>query len=84
MEVINEYGAIEDITCGDGQYRVVQVAPREQFVGKGYKTIKEIEDVCNKQYAEGYRLHTFSQSMSGFNGSTGSWIICSLVFEKIS
>lgn len=44
-----------------GQYRVMQVVLREKFVGKGSKNFTEIEEICNQQYAQGYRLHTFAQ-----------------------
>lgn len=46
------------INSGTGRYRVMQVVLREKFVGKGSKNFREIEDLCNEQYAEGYRLHT--------------------------
>ncbi len=67
-----------------GQYRVLQVVLREKFVGKGSKNFAEIEDICNRQYAEGYRLHTFAQSTAtsaGFGG--GDRTVCNLVFERI-
>ena len=47
------------------------------------KNFREIEDLCNEQYAEGYRLHTFAQSTAqstGFGG--GDRTVCNLVFEK--
>ena len=72
------------INNGDGQYRVMQIVLREKFVGKGSKNFREIEDLCNQQYAEGYRLHTFAQSTaqsSGFGG--GDRTVCNLVFEKM-
>ena len=40
----------------------MQVVLREKFVGKESKNFAEIEELCNQQYAEGYRLHTFAQS----------------------
>ena len=70
---------------GDGQYRVMQIVLREKFVGKGSKNFVEIEELCNQQWAEGYRLHTFAQSTAtstGFGG--GDRTVCNLVFEKIS
>ena len=73
------------ISYGNGQYRVLQVVLREKFVGKGSKNFREIEDLCNQQYAEGYRLHTFAQSTSnsaGFGG--GDRTVCNLVFEKMN
>ena len=67
-----------------GQYRVMQVVLREKFVGKGSKNFTEIEEICNQQYAQGYRLHTFAQSTAasaGFGG--GDRTVCNLVFERI-
>ena len=72
------------INNGDGQYRVMQIVLREKFVGKGSKNFVEIEELCNQQWAEGYRLHTFAQSTAtstGFGG--GDRTVCNLVFEKI-
>ena len=73
------------INFNPGQYRVLQVVLREKFIGKGSKNFSEIEDVCNQQYADGYRLHTFSQSTAqsqGFGG--GDRTVCNLVFEKMN
>ncbi|MDY3980779.1 hypothetical protein ACTQZK_01905 [Paraeggerthella sp. LCP19S3_G8] len=67
-----------------GQYRVMQVVLREKFVGKGSKNFTEIEEICNQQYAQGYRLHTFAQSTAasaGFGG--GDRTVCNLVFERM-
>lgn len=82
-------GAFNDdkgmVNHGAGKYRVVQVVLREKFVGKGSKNTQQIEDVCNQQFAEGYRLHTFSQSTAnskGFGG--GDRTICNLIFERIN
>jgi hypothetical protein len=72
------------INNGTGQYRVMQIVLREKFVGKGSKNFREIEDLCNQQYAEGYRLHTFAQSTAqsvGMGG--GDRTVCNLVFEKM-
>lgn len=72
------------VNNGTGKYRVMQVVLREKFVGKGSKNFSEIEDICNQQFAEGYRLHTFAQSTansSGFGG--GDRTVCNLVFERI-
>jgi hypothetical protein len=72
------------ISIGTGKYRVLQVVLREKFIGKGSKNFAEIEDLCNEQYAQGYRLHTFAQSTansSGFGG--GDRTVCNLVFERI-
>ena len=72
------------INNGNGQYRVMQIVLREKFVGKGSKNFVEIEELCNQQWAEGYRLHTFAQSTAtstGFGG--GDRTVCNLVFEKL-
>lgn len=69
---------------GKGRYRVMQIVLREKFVGKGSKNFSEIEDLCNQQYIEGYRLHTFAQSTAnstGFGG--GDRTVCNLVFERM-
>lgn len=67
-----------------GQYRVMQIVLREKFVGKGSKNFNQIEDVCNQQYAEGYRLHTFAQSTAGSTGiGGGDRTVCNLVFERM-
>ncbi len=69
---------------GGGKYRVMQIVLREKFTGKGSKNFVEIEEVCNEQYSEGYRLHTFAQSTAnsaGFGG--GDRTVCNLVFERI-
>ena len=74
----------DKINNGNGKYRVMQVVLREKFVGKGSKNFREIEDICNEQYREGYRLHTFAQSTAnstGFGG--GDRTVCNLVFERI-
>lgn len=74
----------DKINYNAGKYRVLQVVLREKFIGKGSKNFSEIEDVCNQQYAQGYRLHTFAQSTAqstGFGG--GDRTVCNLVFERI-
>ena len=56
----------------------MQVVLREKFVGKGSKNFKEIEDICNQQFAQGYRLHTFAQSTAasaGFGGGDRTFVI---------
>ncbi len=73
------------INHNSGKYRVIQVVLREKFVGKGSKNFDEIEEICNQQYAEGYRLHTFAQSTAtsaGFGG--GDRTVCNLIFERIN
>lgn len=72
------------VNNNSGRYRVMQVVLREKFVGKGSKNFSEIEEICNRQYAEGYRLHTFAQSTAtstGFGG--GDRTVCNLVFERM-
>lgn len=73
------------INNGSGQYRVMQVVLREKFMGKGSKNFTEIEDLCNQQYAEGYRLHTFAQSTASSTGiGGGDRTVCNLVFERMN
>ncbi len=68
-----------------GQYRVMQVVLREKFVGKGSKNFTEIEDLCNSQFEQGYRLHTFAQSTAHSTGiGGGDRTVCNLVFEKMN
>lgn len=75
----------EEINLGTGKYRVMQVVLREKFVGKGSKNFAEIEDLCNEQYASGYRLHTFAQSTSNSPGiGGGDRTVCNMVFERIN
>ena len=72
------------INNGTGKYRVMQIVLREKLLGKGSKNFVEIEELCNQQFAEGYKLHTFMQSTAvsaGFGG--GDRIVCNLVFERI-
>lgn len=72
------------INTNAGQYRMMQVVLREKFVGKGSKNFSEIEDLCNQQYAEGYRLHAFAQSTAGSTGfGGGDRTVCNLVFEQM-
>lgn len=72
------------INHNTGKYRVIQIVLREKFIGKGSKNFLEIEEICNQQFAEGYRLHTFAQSTAqstGFGG--GDRTVCNLIFERI-
>ena len=72
------------ISKNSGKYRVMQIVLREKFFGKGSKNFREIEDLCNEQYAEGYRLHTFAQSTSNSSGiGGGDRTVCNLVFERM-
>ena len=82
MDAFND--EVGKINNGTGKYKVMQVVLREKFVGKGSKNFKEIEDLCNEQWALGYRLHTFAQSTAGSTGLGGGDItVCNLVFERI-
>ncbi len=83
LDAFNDEDGKINLNCG--QYRVLQIVLREKFIGKGSKNYSEIEDVCNEQYAQGYRLHTFAQSTAqsqGFGG--GDRTVCNLVFEKMN
>ncbi len=82
MDAFND--EVGKINNGTGKYKVMQVVLREKFVGKGSKNFKEIEDLCNEQWALGYRLHTFAQSTAGSTGlGGGDRTVCNLVFERI-
>ena len=82
MDAFND--EVGKINNGTGKYKVMQVVLREKFVGKGSKNFKEIEDLCNEQWALGYRLHTFAQSPAGSTGlGGGDRTVCNLVFERI-
>lgn len=85
MGILDSFNDQDGKICvGAGKYRVMQIVLREKFTGKGSKNFKEIEDVCNEQYANGCQLHTFAQSTansSGFGG--GDRTVCNLVFERI-
>ena len=82
MDAFND--EVGKINNGTGKYKVMQVVLREKFVGKGSKNFKEFEDLCNEQWALGYRLHTFAQSTAGSTGlGGGDRTVCNLVFERI-
>ena len=82
MDAFND--EVGKINNGTGKYKVMQIVLREKFVGKGSKNFKEIEDLCNEQWALGYRLHTFAQSTAGSTGlGGGDRTVCNLVFERI-
>ncbi len=85
MGILDKFNDQEDqVNLGSGKYRVLQVVLREKFVGKGSKNFTEIEDVCNEQYASGYRLHTFAQSTANSSGiGGGDRTVCNMVFERI-
>ena len=85
MGILDQFNDEEGkINSGTGKYRVMQIVLREKFVGKGSKNFREIEDLCNQQYAEGYRLHTFAQSTANSVGlGGGDRTVCNLVFERM-
>lgn len=86
MGIMDSFNDSEgQINLNTGKYRVLQVVLREKFIGKGSKNYDEIEKICNDQFANGYKLHTFAQSTaqsSGFGG--GDRTVCNLVFERIN
>ncbi len=66
------------------QYLVLQVVLKEKFIGHDSKNLAELENVINKQAAQGYRLHTISTTSGqgkGFAG--GDRIQATMVFEKL-
>lgn len=82
LDAFNDEAGKEN--TGKGKYKVMQVVLREKLIGKGMKNFTEIEDICNREFQRGYRLHTFGQSTAhstGFGG--GDRVICNLVFERI-
>ena len=83
LDAFNDEG--DKINKNSGKYRVMQIVLREKFIGKGSKNFSEIEDVCNEQWDEGYRLHTFAQSTANSTGiGGGDRTVCNLVFERIN
>lgn len=86
MGIMDKFNDADDkINLGTGQYRVMQIVLREKFMGKGSKNFTEIEELCNEQYAQGYKLHTFAQSTSGSTGiGGGDRTVCNLVFERMN
>ena len=85
MSILNAFNDESGkISYNPGKYRVIQVVLREKFVGKGSKNFREIEQLCNKQFEDGYKLHTFAQSTANSTGfAGGDRTICNLVFERI-
>ena len=68
-----------------GKYRVMQVVLKEKLIGSGSKNYRQVERICNEQYAEGYKLHTFAQSTAHSSGlGGGDRTVCNMVFERIS
>ena len=69
---------------GGNRYVVLQVTLKEKFIGTGSGNLTELENVINRQAAQGYRLHTFSTASSGSAGLMGGdRIQATLVFEKL-
>ena len=85
MAIVDKFNDEEGkVNFGNGKYRIMQIILREKFVGKGSKNFIEIEQLCNEQHEQGYKLHTFAQSTAtstGFGG--GGRTVCNLVFERI-
>lgn len=68
----------------DRPYIVMQVTLKEKLLGTGSGNLSELENVINKQYEKGYRLHTISTSGSQSNGILdGDRIQATMVFERI-
>ena len=66
------------------QYVVLQVTLKEKFIGTGSGNLSELENVINRQAAQGYRLHTISTASGGSVGLVGGdRIQATLVFEKL-
>ena len=66
------------------QYVVLQVTLKEKFIGTGSGNLSELENVINRQAAQGYRLHTISTAAGGSVGIVGGdRIQATLVFEKL-
>ncbi|GHU41490.1 DUF4177 domain-containing protein [Clostridia bacterium] len=83
LDAFNDEGG--KVNLNKGKYRVLQVVLREKFIGKGSKNYGEIEEICNGQFADGYKLHTFAQSTAHSSGiGGGDRTVCNLVFERIN
>ena len=68
------------------KYKVMQVVLKEKLIGTGsdYQTMSELQRILNKQYEEGYKLHTISTTSSGSKGLLGGdRIQATMVFEHI-
>lgn len=66
------------------RYVVLQVTLKEKFLGTGSGNLTALEEVINRQAAQGYRLHTIttaSASSGGFLG--GDRIQATMVFERL-
>ena len=69
---------------GSNRYVVLQVTLKEKFIGTGSGNLTELENVINRQAAQGYRLHTISTASGGSAGLMGGdRIQATLVFEKL-
>ncbi len=68
----------------DLHYVVIQVTLKEKLFGTGSGNLSELEDVINRQAAEGYRLHTISTAHVDSKGPFGGdRIQATMVFESI-
>ena len=68
----------------DKKYIVMQVTLKEKLIGTGSKNLTDLENVINNQVSRGYRLHSFSTSISHSSGlGGGDRIQATMVFEKL-
>lgn len=71
------------VSGSDLNYVVLQVTLKEKFAGTGSGNLIDLEQVINKQAANGYRLHTIATSNGGSKGLMGGdRIQATMVFEK--
>ena len=64
------------------EYVVLQVVQR--LIGTGSGNLSLLEDVINRQAAQGFRLHTITTAASGSSGwLSGDRIQATLVFERL-
>jgi len=66
-------------------YVVLQVVLKEKLIGTGSGNLTELEQVINRQAAQGYRLHTITTASSGSKGfiAGGDRIQATMVFERL-
>lgn len=67
------------------RYVVHQVALTEKMFSARSGNLYEIEDLINKQAAQGYRLHSFSTTSTPSKGFSDDRevVLATMVFEKI-
>lgn len=57
---------------------------KEKLIGTGSGNLTELEQVINRQAAQGYRLHTITTASSGSKGLIGGdRVQATLVFERL-